>query len=365
MNIVADENIPFAEKLFSNLGKVILAPGRTLSNADLNEADILLTRSVTQVNSSLLSGTRVQFVGTCTIGTDHIDKNYLSQSKINFASAPGCNAFGVVQYDICALAYLGKLDKKLKYAVVGCGNVGGRVYRALKEMGFDCIGVDPNLDCSIIPDLAPFEDIFECDVICMHTPLIRGSHYPTESLIGAKELAQLKAGAILLNAGRGECIDNVALLEHMKSDTNLRLVLDVWAHEPNINAELFEFVEIGTPHIAGYSYEGRVNGSIMIFESLALHLGKSRDWIVEKIDELKREVYGTPVDLDAASINDLVLSTYDIKKDHDNLSAALNELPASFDALRKFYFKRREFSHYKSLNHNLNTLVSSALGFMA
>lgn len=367
MKIIADENIPYAERLFSQIGEVTLLPGRHMQSQDLDCADILLVRSVTKVNASLLGGHDIKFVGTCTIGTDHIDNEYLAEQGIAFSSAPGCNAYGVVQYDLCALGYLGMLDASLRYAVVGCGNVGGRVYRHLKALGFDCIGIDPHLDKSDIPDLQSFDKIFDCDVICMHTPLIKDGPYPTESLIGYEELTRLKSGAVLLNAGRGECIDNDALLRYLSKHNDLSVVLDVWASEPNMNADLFPYVKIGTPHIAGYSFEGRVNGSTMIFEALCRHLGKPQVWVNDALKALRDEAFGPMEAVSASNLNELVAATYEIEADHRDLSVALNTLPASFDALRKQYFKRREFTHYRcdpiyrSQNSSVN--YCDALGF--
>lgn len=366
MNIIADENIPFAKELFSTLGHVKLLPGRDLTAKDVRDADILLTRSVTKVNENLLSESNIRFVGTCTIGTDHIDNDYLLARNIGFASAPGCNALGVVQYDMCALAQLGQLDASLRYAVIGCGNVGGRVYRALKNLGFNCIGIDPHLTAEQIPDLKPFEAIYDCDVICMHTPRIQTGPYPTENLIGANELKKLKPGAVLLNAGRGECIDNDALLKYLRNNSDLHVVLDVWAGEPKMNPELHPFVEIGTPHIAGYSFEGRVNGSTMIFEALASYLERPQIWIDEELAKLRSRVFGPRQDISASSLSELVLGTYDIKRDHEDLKNVLDKLPTSFDLLRKQYFKRREFGHYlfksKMSDKTTGSMIAHALG---
>lgn len=369
MNIIADENIPFAEKLFSKLGNISLLSGRHIKHADLVNADVLLTRSVTKVNENLLQGHDITFVGTCTIGTDHIDQAYLAENNIGFSSAPGCNAYGVVQYDMCALAYLNKLDASLRYAVIGCGNVGGRVYRHLKALGFNCIGVDPHLSTHDIPDLKPFEAIYDCDVICMHTPLIKDGDYPTESMIAYRELTRMKPGTLLLNAGRGECIDNDALLQYLRDSKDVEVVLDVWASEPNMNVDLFPYVKIGTPHIAGYSFEGRVNGSTMIFEALARYLGKTEAWIDECLSMLRADVFGPRQTIKADTLRQLVTATYDIRADHDDLRVGLPDLPASFDVLRKNYRKRREFTHFSCLpimsEFDTGINICEALGFGA
>ena len=328
------------------LGDVSLLPGRSMKASDVQEADVLLVRSVTQVNEALLNSSKIGFVGTCTIGTDHLDHAYLDNRGITYSAAPGCNAMGVVQYVFSALSHLQKLDNSLKIAIIGCGNVGGRLYRRVKQLGFNCVVVDPHRSKSEIEDLCPFDEIYECDIICMHTPLVRDGQYPTEALIGYEELKRLKAGALLLNAGRGECIDNEALLKYLQTNDDLQVVLDVWAEEPAINVDLFEKVTLGTPHIAGYSYEGRANGSLMIFEALCSYLNKDTHWVSEKIIDIKEQFYGQRECTDFMDLDSFIKYSYDISRDHEDLSLVLDELPSSFDQLRKKYRKRREFSHY-------------------
>ena len=346
MKIVADENIPFAKWLFSEFGELTLLPGRDLSRDRVCDAEVLLVRSVTPVNANLLDGSRVAFVGTCTIGIDHLDAAYLNERGIVWHSAPGCNAMGVVQYVVCALSALGRLRSGLRVAVVGCGNVGGRVIRQLSALGMDCIGVDPHIESADFP-LGTVESIYDCDVVCLHTPRVLDGSHPTEKLIDGRHLAKLKPGALLLNAGRGECIDNEALLQHLKSGAELDVVLDVWAGEPNMNPDLHRLVKLGTPHIAGYSFEGRVNGSTMIFTELARYLGRSEAWISARLDALHTQHFGAPEALSAESLEESLRLSYDIAEDHRQLGAALATLPKSFDALRKQYPKRREFSHYR------------------
>ncbi|WP_239923739.1 4-phosphoerythronate dehydrogenase [Agaribacterium haliotis] len=346
LKILADENIPFAKELFSELGDVSLKAGRTMNADDLIGVDALLVRSVTKVNQNLIGATDLKFVGTCTIGTDHLDKTYLESRGIAYSAAPGCNALGVVQYVLCALAALDRLRSPAKVAIIGCGNVGSRVWQALKNLGMDCYCIDPHLSKDNVEDLAPFEAIYDCDIICMHTPRIRDGAYPTENLLGSEQLKQLKAGALLINAGRGECIDNRALLSYLQQHSDLDVVLDVWADEPNMLPELFSLVKFGSPHIAGYSFEGKVNGTTMIFAKLAAELGKSEAWISQRIDALRKEKFGSGPALQADDLQRLLVQTYDINRDHQALAQALTELPQSFDLLRKHYPQRREFSHF-------------------
>ena len=288
LKIVADENIPFACELFSELGEVRLLPGRTMSHADMQGVDVLLVRSVTKVDKTLLAGSNIRFVGTCTIGTDHLDMAYMDAHNIAYSSAPGCNAQGVVQYALCALAKLGRLEQPAKAAIIGCGNVGSRVWAALKALGMQCKVIDPQLNKSEISDLAEFEAIYDCDIICMHAPRVVDGPYPTEKMLGLQELNKLKPGALLLNAGRGECIDNDALLTYLTNNDDLQVVLDVWANEPHMKPELFKLVKFGSPHIAGYSFEGKVNGTTMIFAKLAEYLGKDASWVAQRINAFRK-----------------------------------------------------------------------------
>lgn len=348
MKIVVDENIPLADELFASFGEIVKLPGREISVQDVRHADALLVRSVTKVNRDLLDASKIRFVGTCTIGTDHLDKNYLDSAGIKYASAPGCNAWGVVQYDIAAMDYLGLFNTSLKVGIVGCGNVGGRLYRTLKALGFKCCCYDPFLTAEQIPDLTDWQALFECDIVCVHTPLTYDGPHPTYHMIDKEFLGVLKPGAVLLNAGRGEVVDNLALKKYLQSNNakSLRVVLDVWENEPAIDAGLAELVDLATPHIAGYSFEGKTNGSLMIYEALAEFLGVEQLQCDATVRDVKKRTYGTPELLQVGTLSDAIRGSYDIVSDDKRLRAALPMLPAGFDSLRKNYPVRREFSHY-------------------
>ena len=271
MKIVADENIPYVDALFGELGEIVTRPGRDICAADVADADVLLVRSVTSVNQRLLGDSNVKFVGTCTIGTDHLDKNWLDSAGIEYRSAPGCNAYGVVQYVFSVLANLDLLRGQPKVGVIGCGNVGGRLYRTLKALGLDVVVYDPFLSKSNIPDLQEWEALYDCDIVCTHTPLTTSGPHPTEKMITTNFFSNLKTGCLLLNAGRGGVIDNNALSDYLDGDNlnNVRVVLDVWESEPDVHRKLLHQVIFASPHIAGYSFEGKTNGSLMIFTALA------------------------------------------------------------------------------------------------
>ncbi len=349
LRIVADENIPALDALFGDLGTIKKLPGRTMSAADLTEADILLVRSVTKVNAALLANSKVKFVGTCTIGTDHLDKAFLNEKQIRWSAAPGCNAGGVVQYALAAMASYCPDWANKTVGIIGCGNVGGRLYRTLKTLGVKLKVADPHKKRAAIPELTTLEDVLSADIICVHTPLITDGDEPTLNLINEKNLPLIKPNALLISAGRGEVIDNSALFKHLQMSPNLKVVLDVWAGEPNIYTPLMSLIRCGTPHIAGYSFEGKLNGSLMIYEALGQHLGLLPADIAARVAAVQQSVLGAPSELAAENINDAVLKSYNLQQDHALIADAIKSaepMATAFDKLRKNYWQRRELGHY-------------------
>lgn len=278
MKIVCDENIAYAREFFAPLGELICLPGRGLTHADVRDADALIVRSVTNVTRELLADSRVKFVGSATIGFDHIDLEYLREAGIAFAGAPGCNARAVVEYVLTALMALrAECLTELTVAVVGAGNVGGRLLWALDQLGVKTLMVDPFVSREQIaarfafnklPERVELNRALQADVICLHTPLTKMGEAPTYHLIAEQEIAALKTGSLLLNAGRGAVIDNQALLNRLQQQSDLDVVLDVWEGEPAISQALLAAVKIGSPHIAGYSAEGKLKGTQMVYQAL-------------------------------------------------------------------------------------------------
>lgn len=273
MKIVADENIlPIKKKLARNIDWIV-KPGREIAEDDVRDADALLVRSVTRVDEALLAGSSVKFVGTATSGTDHLDLDWLRAQGITVADAAGCNANAVAEYVIAGLAQLILDDNiplwDMTVAIVGVGHVGTTLVRKLRAMGIRCIGCDPVQQ--LMPDLTyvDLQEALQADVVCLHTPLLMQGPFSTFHMIAAPELALLKKDAILINAGRGEVVDNLALLAHLQQRPEQRVILDVWANEPRPLAELMKHIYIATPHIAGYSVEAKVNASMMVTRELA------------------------------------------------------------------------------------------------
>ena len=372
MKIVADENIPLVEAFFQDLGDIQRLPGRQMQQKDVADADALLVRSVTQVNAGLLADSRVKFVGTCTIGVDHLDADYLNAQGVRFASAPGCNANSVVEYVYAALCHLDVNWLSRKVGIIGCGNVGGLLHRRLRAQGVECYCYDPFLTPEQNEDLASLEAVLACDIISMHTPLTTGGAHPSFHLIGARELEQLKPGAVLLNCGRGPVIDNQALLKHLHTDRDLQVVLDVWEPEPEISQPLLARVALGTPHIAGYSYDGKLKGTEMIYQALCGHLSvepqKTVSDLVQPLADNRLVVTASdPWD----AVKQLIPQVYDIAADDRRLRELSTQALAGsanfaigFDLLRKHYPMRREFHNYR-VDHQAADAWLNVLGFQS
>lgn len=355
MKIVADENIPLVNEFFESIGTVITRPGRTMTAADVNSAKALLVRSVTNVNASLLSGSSVSFVGTCTIGVDHLDQSWLQSNHVEFSSAPGCNANSVVEYVYAALCHLDVNWLGKKFGIIGCGNVGGLLYKRLKLQGVDCYCYDPHLTPEQNPDLTTLEAVLACDVISMHTPLTKTGVFPTYHLLNLAELQQLKAGAVLLNCGRGPVINNADLLQFLQQRDDVKIVLDVWEPEPNISLELLDKVTLGSPHIAGYSYDGKLKGTEMVYQALCKHLKCDANL---SLSQLVPPLANNRLALTQGislweQTKRLVAQVYSIADDDKRLrdlaeNARNNNanFAAGFDDLRKHYPTRREFNNY-------------------
>ncbi len=371
MKIIADENIPFVEEFFGELGEITRLPGRKMTCLDVKDADILLVRSVTGVNKNLLEQSAVKFVGTCTIGVDHLDIPYLTEQGIHFSNAPGSNANSVVEYVYAALSQLGVSVGNKTVGIIGCGNVGGLLHKRLKVLGVSCRCYDPFLNLDQNADLTTLEEVLQCDIISMHTPLTTTGPHPSKHLISLPELRQLKAGAVLLNCGRGAVLDNQALLTVLNERDDLSVVLDVWEPEPNISLALFDKVKIGTPHIAGYSYDGKIKGTAMIYQAYCEYAGIKPSIalldVIPKVENPEKELQATGVE--QKRIDQLILQTYNISDDDARLRALAEgddeSFAAGFDLLRKQYPIRREFSNF-NVAGDVDTLLAEkiiALGF--
>jgi erythronate-4-phosphate dehydrogenase len=353
MQILADENIPFVQKAFAHLGEVRTVAGRQLSRADLNEAEILLVRSVTLVNDKLLANSAVRFVGTATIGLDHIDLDYLRQQNIGFASAQGSNATAVAEYVISALLIIAQrqgfrlTDKTV--GIIGCGNVGSRLFNKLTALGTNCIIHDPPLqEKTGNPNYVDLDTVLSADIITLHLPLEKGGRYPTYHLVNTEFLAKLRENVILINTSRGAVIDETVFLERLTTRPAMTIILDVWQNEPHINLSLLQRAALGTPHIAGYSLEGKVRGTEMLYTAVCDYFQCAPSWQAQTAlptPPLTRLSFSKTVD-DEVAIHTAVMASYDVRRDETALRRINHAAHpnAYFDNLRKNYPVRREFN---------------------
>jgi erythronate-4-phosphate dehydrogenase len=355
MKIIADENIPAVAEAFGTLGEVTLLPGRSLRAQDVRAADVLLVRSVTRVGRDLLEGSRVRFVGSATIGFDHVDRDYLQSRAVGFATAPGSNATSAAEYVVSALLALGKREgfrlAGRTVGIVGCGNVGSRVRDRLAALGCDCLINDPPLrERGGHDTFVGLDNILQADIISLHVPLERSGRYPTWHLFDEAVLQRMKPGAVLINTSRGAVVDNAALDALLARRQDLRVVLDVWEGEPAIEMPLLEKVALGTAHIAGYSLDGKLRGTEMIYRAACDYLGRTPHWdaaaVLPEINTL--DLRSLPGDDDLERLRAAVFHVYDIRVDDERLRGLLRlppaDRPAAFDRLRKEYPIRREFA---------------------
>lgn len=377
VRIVADENIPYVKEGFSDLGDLTIVPGRSMTRDIVRDAQVLLVRSVTKVNRDLLEGTRVRFVATATIGEDHLDKAYLEERGIGWASAPGSNANSVAEYVTSALLRLAnhfnfELPTKT-LGIVGVGNVGSRVAEKAAALGMRCVLNDPPLrEATGDEKYRPIEEIYACDIVTFHVPLTKSGAHATHHMVNDAFLHFLNRGAMIINTSRGPVVDNAALHQALGDGHIAAAVLDVWENEPAIDTNLLERVFLGTPHIAGYSFDGKLNGTRQIQAATCNFLMLYPSWdpspLVPPPDNPEITVDGN-LPLQEA-VSQAVFAVYDVQND----DAALRELfrippedrPAYFDKLRKEYPRRREFPNYTARIWPPNSEVHerlAALGF--
>ncbi|MBE1301427.1 MAG: DUF3410 domain-containing protein [Alteromonadaceae bacterium] len=350
MKILCEDTLTYGKEFFSDVGHVTFFSGSTLQPEQLIDVDCLLVRSTTRVDEQLLvKANCLKFVATATAGTDHVDIPLLESRDIEFFSAAGCNAIAVAEYVIAALMHLSEekffLENK-SVGIVGAGNVGTVLAQKLDRLGVCVKLYDPPLqDAGDGREFVTLEQIMKCDVISLHVPLVEDGLYPTRKLIDAGMLEKLNNEQTLVNACRGEVIDQDALLELKRDGRNFKTVLDVWESEPNIDFSLVPFVDIATQHIAGHTIEGKARGTDMVYQRL-----------INKFDiEQKRDMWQFLPQVNTIEIRgddkfslqkQLVASIYDITQDDKHFREQVID-GASFRYSRKNYGIRREFGASK------------------
>lgn len=346
INLVADENILLLDELFGDLAQVTRVNGRTISAAQVAHADALVLRSTAKVTKALLTGSKVQFVGTCTIGTDHLATDYMDNNKIVWRNAPGCNAAGVGDYVIACLNHAWQTlsidPRQQTIGIVGAGNVGSRLAQRLNQAGFNLLQCDPpKADAGLAGYVGLDELLASCQIVCLHTPLTKTGVHATENMLNQERIQKLAKGTVLISAGRGEVVDQQALLARQQEHQDLHLFMDVWHQEPNIDKGLFNYSHCVTPHIAGHSLEGKMRGTFMIYQALCEHFGLP---VRHKIEDLIPKPDVSSLQLDPAASPKAVMaaacaSVYALMEDNARMRQGHD-----FDLLRKNYPVRREFT---------------------
>ena len=375
MKILFEDTIPLGREYFSGLGDVSSYAWQTLTPEDIKNVDILAVRSTTKVNEALLSqASQLQFVTTATSGTNHMDKTWLNSQGISWNFAGGCNAVAVAEYVLSALFLAdraGKIDiNAITVGIVGAGHVGTALAKRLAALNIEYKLCDPPLNESGDPrSFVDFEDIIDCDVITLHVPYVNTGRHTTGKLINADVLGQLGSNKLLINACRGEVIDELALLNRLKQPNAPTVVLDVFENEPAINPELLQYCWLMTPHIAGHSVEGKVRGTQYVYEQICNLLKepntKTLGDYLSAVEPIKVELASaTASALSKQDLIGLMLQVYNLRVDDEafreklgealkrqqNESAQSEEISASishtFATMRKSYRIRRECSAY-------------------
>ncbi len=360
MQFVVDEEIPLGREAFSHLGSVTLLPGRAMTREALREAHALIVRSVTKVDATLLADTDVQFVGTATTGVEHIDREYLAARDIGFAAALGCNANAVAEYVLTALLVTahtkGLVLSGKTMGIIGVGRIGSLVAAKAPALGLRTLLHDPPLARATGDRrYRPLSEILQADFVTLHVPLTLDGPDATFHLIGADELAHMATSSILINTARGEVVDNDALLEALTGRTVGGAVMDVWEREPSIHWDLLNHVTLGTPHVAGYSSDAKINGTVMLYHAYCRFWGMKPAWTPPPDLPATLGPGTLPhVAVDATGkdfqslAHEMVTTLHDLPGDHarmrDLLAIPEPLRPAAFDQLRKDYPHRREFA---------------------
>jgi erythronate-4-phosphate dehydrogenase len=363
MRVVVDQNVPSGLEAFSAAGDVSLVQGRTLRREDLDGCHVLIVRSGTKVDARLLEGTSVRFVGTCTIGTDHMDIPWLESAGIRWTSAPGCNARSVAEWVVSALALAhrsGRLDlgRVRRAGIVGVGHVGRQVASVLHALGWEVWRNDPPR--AHLEGSDGFHDLDEllagCPVVCAHLPLVHEGEHPTAELLG-RNLSLLPRDAVFLNAGRGATVSNDALLQLRADRPDIFLGVDVFQPEPAFPAEIARLSDLCSPHVAGHSLEGKIEGTRLVREALGEFL-ELPPWSPPPLPQEPIEVQGLHLSDAIAMTRDsgtwdalaaLVGAAFDPARDDATMRSLLDlsdeRRGEAFDRVRKDYPRRLQWEH--------------------
>ncbi|MDF2529376.1 MAG: pdxB [Gammaproteobacteria bacterium] len=358
MKLVADTAIPLIDYFFADQTDVLALPFQEINAEVLRDAEILLTRSQFKVDHHLLQNSQLKFIGSCVTGTDHLDFDYLRQHNISWYAAEGCNTQSVVEYVLSIIAAL-MADKalpggRLKVGIIGVGKIGSRLRKIFSELGWELILNDPirarDEQDFLHTSLKDFKDL---DFVTIHTPLTQSGPYATMHLLGKEFIKQQKPGCVLLNTARGPVINSADLLQYGE---HLRLCLDVWEHEPNINLNLLDRAYIATPHIAGHSVQAKQRGTEMVYAAVAKHFG----WPHKSMPIVRKSL-----ELDPAikTWQDLLLALMDPRLESARMRQAIknqagHSIGLKFSELRQSYPKRYELEYINGLPSSIPAIWS-------
>jgi len=374
MKIICATSIPFATEVFGPLGELQIVDPARITPAIVRDADILITRSTLKVNRDLLEGSKVKFVGTCTIGHDHMDTGYLEKNGITWTASPGCNANSVAEYVAAALLCLAKRhgfqlrDKTI--GIIGVGSVGRLVLKKAKALGMRALLNDPPL-YEQTGDAAyrPLDEVLaKSDIITVHVPLTKTGNYPTFHLAGHDFFSRTKPGHIFINAARGAVLDSDFFLDARLQGTISHAVIDCWEGEPAFRLDMMAAADLATPHIAGYSFEGRVMGTVQVYRKLCKFIGIEPKLSLDALlpPPPVPEIYFDAADLpEEKALVNIVGRIYDIAADdrrlRDIASADSGTRGDNFELLRKNYPMRREFRYTRVVLSNGDESLANCL----
>lgn len=342
MKIIIDDKIPYIKGVLENTAEVIYKAGKEITESDVLDADALIVRTRTQCNAKLLKNSNVKFIATATIGYDHIDTEFCKEQQIVWKNAPGCNAQSVAEYIASALLYLSNVKnislEEKTIGIVGVGNVGKKVAEVAKQFKLTILQNDPpREEDEKNSNFVSLDEICKkSDIITFHTPLIREGIYKTYHLADSKFFEDLAKKPIFINAARGEITNTSALKEAIRNGKTSSVVIDCWENEPNIDSELLSLVDLATPHIAGYSADGKANATTQCVQAVSrfFHLGLD-NW----------QVLSIPKPANSEKVSDFISAmnlSYKILDD----DFLFRKNPEAFELLRGNYPLRRESKYY-------------------
>ena len=373
IKIIADSKIPFLKGVLDNASNIEYAAPSEITKEKVNDADALIVRTRTKCNADLLEGSKVKFIATATIGYDHIDTKYCDSKNIKWVNAPGCNSSSVKQYIASALLTLAEIKKldlsKMTIGIIGVGNVGSKIASVSEILGMKVLLNDPPRERTEGKEkfVALDKLISESDIITFHVPLNKAGIDKTFHMADESFFSRMKGEKILFNSSRGEVVETNALKNAIRNKIISASLLDVWENEPEIDKELLNLVDIATPHIAGYSADGKANGTSVCVKEISsfFGLGIDFDWYPEYVPSPESGKY---LEFNCAGksqqeiLKEIICATYEILKDDSTLRTSVE----TFEKQRNSYPVRREFPFFsvKLLNSTSEIdMKVSRLGF--